>query len=315
MRKGSTVFACFALLLAISSTASAQEATPATGSPTAEASRLTELGYLDLVLQTDGSILTLPDEVEAGRYRLVIENSSADLSADLLMGLPPEGTTTADAIAAFEAAEEQEEFPELFSQMIFVGGVYAFPATTDDAIVTLSPGEYVVNLATYSETDDALEGVNLFDTLNVTGELPALEDPEANIVATAVEMGFEMPDSIPAGPQIWEFTNAGAFQHHLIIESYPTLPSREQVQATLDAEFAPPGTPEATPSTAASPVELLNVDDFTFVGQGQPLSTGQTSWFALDLEPGYYVAFCFFSGPGDVPPHALLGMFQIFTVE
>ena len=307
MPRAFIVAACFAVLLGISSTATAQEATPVTGSPTAEASLLAGLGFPDLVVTTDGATASLPDEVAAGRYRLVVENSSDQLSADLLMGLPPEGMSAADAIAEFEASFESEDFgfPELFHEMTFVGGAYALPATAGDAIVTLGPGEYVVNMSTYSETED-LPGANILETLNVTGDLPEVEDPTADVSVTMLEMAFEMPDSIPAGPHIWSVTNTGAFSHFMIIDSYPTPVTPEQIEATLGMFM---GTPAATPEA------LLNPDDFIFVGQGQTLSTGQTNWYDFDLAPGQYIAFCFASGPGEVPLHATLGMYKIFTVE
>jgi len=306
MPRAFIIAACIAVLLGISSTATAQEATPVTGSPTAEASLLAGLGFPDLVVTTDGATASLPDEVAAGRYRLVIENSSDQLSADLLMGLPPEGMASADVITEFEAVDDDDfGFPDLFHEMTFVGGAYALPATVDDAIVTLGPGEYVVNLSTYSETED-LEGANILETLNVTGELPELEDPPTDVAVTMLEMAFEMPDSIPAGPHIWSVTNTGAFAHFMIIDSYPTPVTPEQIEATLGMFM---GTPAATPEA------LLNPDDFTFVGQGQTLSTGQTNWYDFDLAPGQYVALCFINGPGEVPIHASLGMYKIFNVE
>lgn len=305
MRKLFIVIACVALLLGISATASAQEATPSTGSPTAEASLLAGLGFPDLVLSSDGTGLTLPDEVAAGRYRLVIENSSEQLSADLLVALPPEGMTAEEGIASIQAHTDEFSFPEFFFQATLIGGVYAFPATTGDAIVTLGPGAYVVSLSTYSETEDT-PGAEVYETLTVTGELPALEDPAADVEVTMLEMAFEMPDSIPAGPHVWSVTNTGAFPHFMLIESYPTPVTDEQVETTLGMFL---GTPVATPEAA------LNPDDFMFYAQSQSLSTGQTNWYAFDLAPGQYIAFCFVSGPGEVPIHAALGMFKIFTVE
>ena len=45
------------------------------------------------------------------------------------------------------------------------------------------------------------------------------------------------------------------------------------------------------------------------------LSPGQSMWVEVDLQPGQYLAACFLSGPGDLPMHAAMGMFHIFTVE
>ncbi|HEX2194576.1 MAG TPA: hypothetical protein VHK63_06450, partial [Candidatus Limnocylindria bacterium] len=45
------------------------------------------------------------------------------------------------------------------------------------------------------------------------------------------------------------------------------------------------------------------------------LSAGQTSWLALDLQPGTYVALCFVPDEQTGTPHALMGMVSIFTVD
>lgn len=36
---------------------------------------------------------------------------------------------------------------------------------------------------------------------------------------------------------------------------------------------------------------------------------------AVDLQPGQYLGACYLSGPGELPMHAAMGMFKIFTVE
>jgi hypothetical protein len=38
-------------------------------------------------------------------------------------------------------------------------------------------------------------------------------------------------------------------------------------------------------------------------------------WIEPDLQPGQYLGACYLSGPGDLPMHAAMGMFKIFTVE
>ena len=53
--------------------------------------------------------------------------------------------------------------------------------------------------------------------------------------------------------------------------------------------------------------------DFNQPGLGA-LSPGQTSWLALDLAPGTYIALCFVPDRETGVPHALMGMVQVFTV-
>ncbi len=300
------------LLLFGGAVASAQESTPVTGSPTAETSLLAGLGFSELTLTTDGADFDLPAEAEAGRYRFIVENSNDQLSADVSIGMVPSGLDPADVIAEFEAADDSDEPPASFFSLTFVGGAYAFPATTEDAIVTLGPGTYIVREGAYSETDESAPSASIYKTLTVTGELPELTDPTADVTVNMLEMEFDMPESVPAGPHVWQINNTGSFPHFMVIERTPGPVTDAQVQATLDMFFGG-GTPTASP--VGTPVDPIDPNSTIFVGQGQILSPGQSNWYEFDLEPGTYVAFCFVTGPGTVPTHASMGMYKIFTVE
>jgi len=161
----------------------------------------------------------------------------------------------------------------------------------------------------FSEGGEYDEVTNLPKPLTVTGEMPVLEDPAADVDATMVDLAFEMPDTVPSGPTIWKVTNTGAIPHFMVIERYPEPITAEQVQVTLDMAFGMPSTP------AATPVAALNPDLLEAVGGTLVLSTGMTNWVELDLDPGQYVVFCFISGPGELPPHAVAGMYKVITVE
>ena len=309
MRTFTGLIVAMAAIVLAAAPIAAQEGSPEAGSPTAATSLLAGLGYPEIVITTDGTDYTIPMEIAAGRYRLVIENSSADLSADVILAMSPEGMAFDEMVAILEASDAEETIPEELFTFTFAGGAYAFPQSTNDSIVTLGPGEWVVDFNAYSETDEEAEGVRIRKPLTVTGELPELTDPPADVVANAMELQFDIPETLPAGPQIWQFANTGEFLHHIVIEQYPEPVTPEQVQATLNMFFGIPATP------AASPVPVMDEEGLTFVDQGQILSPGQANWYEYDLAPGTYIAFCFISGPGDVPPHALEGMFRIFTVE
>jgi hypothetical protein len=307
MRKLTGMLVAVALLLLAGPVAVAQEATPGSGSPTAEPSLLAGLGFPDLVVPYDGTDFTPPSEVAAGRYRLVLENSSA-IGATIELYQPPEGMTAADVITELEAAQTEEGAPDIFFEMVAGGGVVTEPGTTNDAIVTLTPGEWIFNLFAIDPAGEG-EDSNSGKVVNVTGELGSLTDPEAAVTVTLLEMAIELPDTVAPGPQIWKVENTGAFPHFLVIESYPEPVTAEQVQATLDMFFGIPGTPAATPIVPLDPEQFVTHLDTPI------FSTGQANWYEVDLAPGQYIAFCFLEGPGDVPAHAALGMFKVFTVE
>jgi hypothetical protein len=90
----------------------------------------------------------------------------------------------------------------------------------------------------------------------------------------------------------------------MLLGSYPTPVTAEQIQATL-------GTLLGTP--AASPETLMNPDELVPVFESSVLSTGRSTRVEIDLDAGQYLVFCFLPGPGDLPIHAALGMFSIIT--
>jgi len=77
------------------------------------------------------------------------------------------------------------------------------------------------------------------------------------------------------------------------------------VQATFGSFIGTPMAADATPINESAISEVLDTG---------ALSSGQSMWVAVDLQPGQYIAACFLSGPDDVPMHAAIGMFNIFGV-
>ncbi|MDQ3412530.1 MAG: hypothetical protein M3509_10495, partial [Chloroflexota bacterium] len=213
------LFALFALIAALLGpgmlAVAAQEATPEAGD-----SLLAELGYPELVVTTDGTDFDIPEEIEAGRYRVVLENSG-ELSADLEFLQLPEGTTVDDLMTAFESQEFS--VPDWFFETVFNGGPLSEPGETGDVILDLTPGEWIVNLYVYEDTDEGPSGEdsNLPKSIMVTGEMPTLDNPADVIAIELVEMAFVLPETITAGPQIWQITTTGEQPHHMILGQVP----------------------------------------------------------------------------------------------
>ncbi|MDQ3692331.1 MAG: hypothetical protein M3464_01710 [Chloroflexota bacterium] len=307
------LFAIFALAIALLGPGmlgvAAQEATPEAGD-----SLLAGLGYPDLVVSTDGTDFDLPEEIEAGRYRVVLENSG-DLSADLEFFQLPEGTTVDDYQAAFESASEDFAVPDWFFETVFNGGPVTAPGATGEVVLDLTPGEWVVNLYAYDDTEEGPGGdfANLPKTIMVTGEMPALDEPAGAITIDMVEMDFILPESISAGPQIWGLVNAGEQPHHMILAQVPDGTTEEQVLELVNAMFGPPA---ASPVAGATPVETaLSFEDVTDVFESLVLSSDRVNWVEVDLAPGTYVAICFLPDEETGIPHIALGMLDVFMVE
>lgn len=293
------------LLLALAAPTAAQDATPAT-----EGSLLAELGYPELRVTSDGTTSDLPTEVEAGRYHVILENTS-ELDLDLEFYQLPEGVTVEELTAAFEEAQGPQFVPpDFFFDMVFNGGPTSGPGETGEVVLDLTPGEWVVNLFTYDpETDEQTDD---FHTLTITGEMPEVGEVPGAVEIVMAEMYFELPETIAAGPQIWKVVNKGQQVHHIILAGVPDGTTEEQVLELVNFQFAgPPASPEA----GATPVEpALTFEDVEDVFDTLLFSTGQANWYDVDIQPGTYAMICFLPDPSGTP-HVMLGMIEVFTVE
>jgi hypothetical protein len=280
----------------------AQDATPDGDS------LLAGLGYPELTVTTDGTAVNAPAEVEAGRYRLVLQNDSA-LHGELNLFQVPEGMTVDELEAAFAEGAEAEAPPPVFYDLVHNGGTFAEPDATGEVVLDLPPGDWVFNLR--GSDDETGEEVDLFTVVTVTGELPTTEEPAVAAEVGLIDFDFEVPDGIAAGPQVWKVVNNGAQPHHLVLAQVPDGTTEEQVIELLNAFFGPPATPE----TGATPVEpALGPDTFVERFSTGVLATGQANWIEVDLAPGTYAAICFVPDRETGLPHALMGMIEVITV-
>jgi hypothetical protein len=146
--------------------------------------------------------------------------------------------------------------------------------------------------------------------LTVTTGSPAAS-PIADEIVPAVEVamteyvfqGLE-GTTLPAGPQVWRFTNQGAQPHHMVLFRTPQLITQIDVSALVDAFMS--ATPTPPPSWWTESV---------WVGYAAIMSPDQSIVTEYDLVPGAYVALCFIADPDSGMPHLVEGMAQSFTVE
>lgn len=294
--------------------ATAQDASPVASPVSGEASLLAELGYPTLEITTDGTSHDLPAELEAGRYHVIFHNEG-DVEIDLEAYQLPEGMTNDELLALFDEmfAGPTPEVPDVFFDIVFNGGLSTFAGETGEVVLDLTPGEWVFNLYSYDE--ESGEDSNVSTNVNVTGEMPELEDPDGVVEIGMGEMYFEVPEGVETGPQIWKVVSEGEQPHHLILSSVPEGTTVEQVIELASSFYSPPATPAASPVAAASPVEpALSFEDVVDVFYTPALSGGQFNMYALDLEPGTYAMICFLPAP-DGTPHVMLGMVEVFVVD
>lgn len=113
-----------------------------------------------------------------------------------------------------------------------------------------------------------------------------------NVIAK--EYQYEMPDTLPAGPTEFHFSDDGKQLHHM------TIVKLEQGKTLADFTALPPGPFPAWATLMGGP--------------NSPIPGGGTSDDVVDLQPGHYAAVCLIPG-ADGKPHMIKGMVKAFTVK
>jgi hypothetical protein len=268
------------------------------------------------ITATDEGLQLDQTEIEAGRYLVTLNNESANPEVSAGFVQLPEGRTAedlsyADEIAAGTPIPEEfpgpvEEFTWLYETYI-AGGPSAVAEPARQVVLDLPAGNYGVwNEDPFSDLPAP--------ALTVTGDPEAtIEGPEPEATVTIVEVGeggqgysFEVDGELQTGPQIVAVLNASDQPHFIDASQYPGEISVEQVMGTF--MFDPSG--GATPSA-----DMLDFEQFTFVGWAGTQSIGTTQWVVMDLDPGQVLLSCFIPDPlAEFTPHAFEGMLQIFPV-
>ena len=304
MRRFPVLVALLVLLmpLLLAPAARAQEATPAATFPAS-------LGLPELDITITDTGFDAPSEVAAGRVLLTVTNAASPTqeSADANLALLPGGTTIEDVAASFgpqsgTPTAEEEALPEWIYQATFAGGPIVLPGQSLQAIVELTPGDWVL----FNDSPGAPQQPQPLTVTESAASPTAMEEPQADVDVQLQEYSFiGLENPIPAGPHLWKFTNTGTEPHIMILFRGPAGITMDQIMTLLqlpEDATPPPGFP-------------YQESDFNFEQPGLgALSAGQTSWLALDLEPGTYIALCFVPDDETGVPHALMGMVQVFTV-
>ena len=263
-------------------------------SPVSSGSLMAGLGYPELQVEVAGLdyLIPPPEQVPAGRYLVSLTNAGAESWHGFLLRLP-EGVTIDSVMSATPTADEAPP-PWLFEATFpgFPGETQ--PAQTNYAVVDLVPGEYLI-------VGDSFQRFVVTDG-NATPSAAPVPVPTGSV--RLFEYGFELPETVVPGRQIWAVTNAGTVPHEFLLAWSPAPITREQVLELMMAESQ-----DATP-TGGGP----SGQDILGVGGMGWLTPGVTAWAEVDLEPGTYIALCFVFDPETGQPHVANGMVDVFTV-
>lgn len=269
----------------------------AQGTAAAEVSMPTGLDELSLTVEETG-VTGMPESIAAGRYLVNVtgpEPGEMGPSGVMILQLP-EGMTAEDAYEQVQA--NPESMPEFVLESHFAGGVVLDRGPQNWAVIDIGPGAWIVT---------TLFGMTLGVEFEATGEMPAdLPDTGANVTLDLLEMVIRVSDgAFVAGDNLVTVTNSGAQLHFVDISQVPDGTTKEQVQALIDSFMT--GTPPADGG--------LQETDMMPVGYVSELSGGAQVTVPLTLEAGTYFLSCWIPDTETQAPHAMMGMWDLITIE
>ena len=256
-----------------------------------------DLGLPELSLTVSAvGVEGVPESIEAGRYLLTLHGQpfSETSPGGVLMLQLPEGLTLDEAMAT---PEPENAPPDFYYDAIIPGGAAIGESGTSVTVIDLPPGEWIVAGAQLS-TEPVI--------MTATGELPAdLPEPESNATFTLDEMSIEITDGeLVAGENLIRIVNNGDQPHFIDFAKVPDGTTRENIEATLQAEMT------GTPGPGA--VDFAEIE---FITASADQSSNTSMWMSLTLDAGTYAGLCFFPDRETGMPHAFMGMYNVFTVE
>lgn len=276
------------LFIALVGPVGARQATPV-----ATESLLAGMGYPELHIVAGNDGVDMPDQVNAGRTLIVYENVGDESLHPFMLRLPND-VAVDQAVA--DLGPEAMEPPDWFFDADFPGFVgETMPGQTSYAVVNLVVGVHLV----------LHDSAAIIDVVSTDATPEVVQAPMTDGTVSLFEMGFEFPESMEPGRQVWEVTNDGAVPHELLLVRSPVPVTAEQALELIEQEDQIATPVGGGPSPA----------DITAAGGVGWLSPGMSAWTEVDLQPGHYIALCFVFDPETGMPHAMLGMVDVFVVD
>ena len=181
---------------------------------------LATFGYPELAITQTPHGFEAPQQVTAGWY-LVALTSAKGLNAYLNLVQIPAGVSAQDAgEQLLSAARHDTPVPG----WTYGGGTYAIDGRTAWVLLAVPPGDWSWGVTSQPTEDNAEETPYLLP-LSVTAGTPVASPgaaaPTPTVDVTMTEYVFTGLDgtTLPAGPQVWRFTNTGTQPHHMVL--YP----------------------------------------------------------------------------------------------
>jgi hypothetical protein len=275
------------LLVGPAASVYAQDATPAPESVFADQ------GYQELHITVTETEYQAPAEAKAGLTILTLENTTDEPQTLSLVG-PGEGQSAEALSALLDEPVAEDVFPQWLFEVQLTGGPRAPAGETKQVLIDLEEGDWWAG----GENNQTLTHIEV-----TSGNYEANE-PDADLEVELTEFEFAgLPDEVPAGNHVIKFENTGEQTHFVQLIKAPEGFTPEHFQALMNGEELPADAPE------------VNETNFFDIGGLEFMSSGNTAWVPVTLEPGSYIVVCFWPDRESMTAHAQLGMVDGFVVS
>ena len=222
---------------------------------------------------TDDAVIA-PAVVPGGIVRVAIKNSSS-IPMDIALARVLEGSTSEEVIALAQGGGEA--IIPLMTKASFLGSFNPVaPGAERWAYIDLRTGDFVVDATEHVE-GAPMAGVPHLNASFTANEIVGTVTPQADVAVDMVDFAYAMPDEIPAGPQLWEFTNNGEQWHMMFVIDPAEGVGMEDVVSYFHGGEPPAGPPP-----------------FDFVPDAgiPPIGAGERVWLEFALPAGEYIVGC-----------------------
>ena len=241
------------------------------------------------VLASDSGVLA-PATLESGLVAVTLKNSGQRVHYAELARLRANATR-----AQVQAALDTHDAAALDLLLIEAGATSDVdPGGSNRVILDLAVGSYL--LLDAGLTPDAANVIAGSLTVTQRAGLP-VPDPASGLKVVGKDFAYEMPGTVKAGAQLWQFVNAGQQTHELLIVKLHDGKTIADVKTFLDG---------SNPDFSNAPGDP--------VGGNAPVSGGVREFFTVSLAVGNYVVLCGVPDPATQKGHFDLGMMTAFTV-
>jgi hypothetical protein len=228
-----------------------------------------------------------PDTVPAGFTRVSVMNHGAEPHHAMLVRLDS-GHVAGELLDAFAKSR-------MPAWAVFMGGPNANVLGMSDAVVELTPGNYVMLCLVPSPDATPHFAKGMVRQLTVVPSSAATVAPNADITITLSDYAFTANPTLTPGAHVIRVDNPSPQPHELVmVKLEPGKTIQEFAKWAEKPQGPPPG---------------------SLVGGTTPQSPGVTNYVIADFTPGEYGFICFVPDAKDGKYHLEHGMIQQFKIE